>query len=156
MNCPDIRASLVEFLDGRLAPGRAADVRAHLESCSDCRREADLHRQTWELTGKVGELEPAASFGASVRRRVRRSKVSLLIGSCAAAAAIVAALVISPWRQPTAPAVEDVALRRLAPEDRRLLEELAADRTWEIAENMDVLRALEVLDRDGVNGEEGH
>jgi anti-sigma factor RsiW len=156
MNCHDLKACLIEFLDGRLAPGPASEARAHLETCSDCRGEADLHRRAWDLVGRIAALEPDSDFGAAVRRRVRRSKVAALVGACAAAAAIVAVFILSPWKAPSAPNGGEVALRRLAPEDRRLLEELASDGTWEIAENIELLRALEVLDRDVSNGEEGN
>src|SRR5262245_34328794 len=139
MNCHDLRACLMEILDGRLAPGAATVARAHLDSCSDCRREADLHRRTWDLVGRIGGVEPGPAFGALVRRRVRRSKVAALIGACAAAAAVIAVLVLAPWKAPAAPAGEDLALRRLNPEDRRLLEELSSDGTWELAENIELL-----------------
>src|SRR5688572_9651049 len=113
MNCAEFQSVLIEHLDCRLAPDRAAVAEAHLDSCAACRREADLHRRTWELVGKVEAIEPGATFAASVHRRVRRSRIIAILGSCAAAAAIVVALLVS-----RGPDAVSVAVRRLDPQDR--------------------------------------
>ena len=149
MNCSDFKLILVEHLDGRLAPDRAAAARSHLESCPACAREVDLHRRTWELAGRIGAIEPDSSFAANVRRRVHRSRVSRIVGSCAAAAAFIVALFFAFGRGPAAVPETEAALRKLDAEDRRLLEELAHDRTWELADNIDVIRAYELLDGNG-------
>ena len=150
MNCPELKSVLIEFLDGRLSPDRAASARAHLESCPECRREAELHRRTWEMTGTIGTLEPDASFGAHVRRRVRRSRLARIVASCAAAAAALAVALLAVRGSGPAPAGEtEAVLRQMNAEDRRLLEELARDRTWALAENIDLVRAYELLDGDG-------
>lgn len=157
MNCPDVKPVLIEYLDGRLPPDRAAAVRAHVESCAACRRDADLHRRAWDLAGGIDALEPDPSFGILVRRRVRRSRLARMIGSCAAAAALLAALFVALGREP-GPSGDADAASRLNAEDRRLLEELARDRTWELADNMDVIRTYELLDGNGAaaSPEEDH
>ncbi len=157
MNCPDLKPVLIEYLDGRLPPDRAAAVRAHVESCAACRREADLHQRAWDLAGGMDALEPDPSFAVSVRRRIRRSRLARMIGSCAAAAALIAALFVALGRGPL-PAADTDAASRLNAEDRRLLEELARDRTWELADNMEVVRTYELLVGNGgaVAPEEDH
>ena len=146
MNCSDFRSILVEHLDGRLAPDAEAAAHSHLDSCPGCRREAELHRRTWELAGRIEAIEPGAAFAASVRRRVRRPRILALAGSCAAAAALVAALLLVPRHKPES---VDPGLATLPQEDRRLLEELARDRTWELADNIDVIRAYELIESNG-------
>jgi len=143
MNCSDFRTHVVEYLDGRLPADRAEAARAHLESCPECRREADLHRRTWELVGRLETLKPAPGLASSVRRRIRRSRIFAVAGSCAAAAALAVALILS-LHKPAA--VVDSEFATLPHEDRRLLEELAKDRTWELADNIDLIRAYELLD----------
>lgn len=146
MNCSDFRPQLVEHLDGRLPGDRSGAARAHLEACPECRREAELHRRTWELVGRLGAVEPAPGFAASVHRRRRRSRISAIVGSCAAAAALAAALILAS-RNPQASVESEIAT--LPQEDRRLLEELAKDRTWELADNIELMRAYEWLDGNG-------
>jgi anti-sigma factor RsiW len=149
MNCVDLKSQLIDYLDGRLSPSMTADVESHLETCPACRREAELHRRTWELAGRIDAIEPGPSFGAAVRSRVRRPRIAAIAGSCAAAAALAVALLVSTGKPPAVQGETESALRRMAPEDRRLLEELARDRTWELADNMEVVRAFEVLEGNG-------
>ena len=146
MNCPDLKSVLVEFLDDRLSPDQSRDARAHLDSCPACRREADAHRTAWDLAGRIEEIEPEANFGLAVRRRIRRSRLARLFGSCAAAAALIVAFVAVRGPDPVA---EPETALRLDAEERRLLEELAVDRTWELADNIELIRAYELLDGDG-------
>ena len=154
MNCSDLKPILVEHLDGRLSPERAAQARAHLESCAECRREAELHRRAWDAVGRWEAIEPSPDFVASVRRRVRRSRVSAIIGSCAAAAALVAVILFVP--KTNSPSLMETELSKLPQEDRRLLEELASERTWELAENIELARAFEVLEGGAAPSEEDH
>jgi len=154
MNCSDFKAILVEHLDGRLSPERAAEARAHLESCADCRREAEFHRRTWELAGRIEAIETSPDFVASVRRRARRSRFAAIVGSCAAAAAVMAVIFFAPRTTPVAPAESELSV--LPQEDRRLLEELATGRTWELADNIDLARAYELLEGAAAPSEEDH
>jgi hypothetical protein len=41
MNCKDIQAVLIDFLDQALPADAAAEVKEHLESCAECSREAE-------------------------------------------------------------------------------------------------------------------
>lgn len=143
MNCSDFNSWVIEYLDRRLTPERAAEADAHLQSCSSCRGEAEAHRRTWDLVHRIGAIEPSAGFGAAVRRRARRPGLPALFASCAAAAALVVAVFLM---RGTPAAETDAGIGRLAPEDRRLLEELSRDRTWELADNMDLARAFELLE----------
>lgn len=150
MNCADFKSQLIDYLDGRLSPALSGGVESHLESCPACRCEVELHRRAWELAGRIDAIEPGPSFGAAVRRRVRRPRIAAIVGSCAAAAALAVALLVPTGKNPAVPGETESAWSRMPPEDRRLLEELARDRTWELADNMEVVRAFEVLEGNGV------
>ena len=152
MNCSDLRQLLIEHLDGRLDAGRDAEARAHLASCPSCSREADAHRRTWALVGRLGTIEPNPGFVQAVHARIHRSRVRTLLAGLAAAAAVVVALMFA--QQPSPPS--EATLSRLAPEDRALLEDLARDRTWELADNIEVVRAYELLETNGTSPEEDH
>ena len=140
MTCAEFQSVLIDILDGRPAPG----AESHLEACPACRREVELHRRTWELAGRLESVEPDSSFALSVHRRVRRSRLISILGSCAAAAAIVVAILFA--RGSDAPPAVPEAVRKLDPADRSLLEELARDRTWELADNIELVRAFELLE----------
>ena len=148
MNCPDLKPLLIEHLDGRLDADREAEVRAHLAGCPACARDAAAHRRTWDLVGRLPSIEPGPRFAAGVGQRVRRNRVLTILGSCAAAVAAVVGLMIF---QGGDPAPTDTVLNRLPPEDRALLEELARDRTWELADNIEVVRTFELLDANGAS-----
>ncbi len=50
--------SLVRYIDGELKPARAAEVKAHLDGCSSCRREVDaLERETQLLRDSLTEAD---------------------------------------------------------------------------------------------------
>lgn len=42
LSCRQVRRTLQAFLDGEVAPERAEQVAAHLESCTRCSVEADI------------------------------------------------------------------------------------------------------------------
>jgi anti-sigma factor RsiW len=146
MNCSDLKLLLIEHLDGRLDADREAGVRAHLAGCAACSRDAAAHRRAWDLVGRLPAIDPGPRFAAAVGRRVRRSRVLTILGSCAAAAAVAVGLMLF---QKSDPAPVDTVLNRMPPEDRALLEELARDRTWELADNIEVVRTFELLDANG-------
>jgi anti-sigma factor RsiW len=158
MNCPDLKPVLIEFLDGRLAADRAAEARAHLASCAECRGAAKAHGAAWELLGRLEPLEPDPAFLAKVRRRSRGSWIPRIVGALGAAAVLLVAISVYRAGLPDRPGAVESALDRLSAEDRGLLEELARDQTWELAENMDVIRTYELLDREssGVLPAEDH
>ena len=58
MDCNDIRGDLEAFVDGALDAARSDAVRAHLDACPDCRREAEETRAF------------SAALGEGIRRHV--------------------------------------------------------------------------------------
>ncbi|HTF56847.1 MAG TPA: zf-HC2 domain-containing protein [Planctomycetota bacterium] len=145
MNCPDLKPVLIEYLDGRLTADRAAEASSHLAACTGCRRAAEAYRGTWELLGRLEPLEPDSAFLAQVHRRTRGSWIPRVVAALGAAAALLVAILVYKGESPGA--VES-AIEKLSAEDRGLLEELARDQTWELADNMEVIRTYELLDRE--------
>ena len=48
MNCRDLQAQIVGYLDGELDDARASACRGHLRTCADCRGLADEHARLRE------------------------------------------------------------------------------------------------------------
>ena len=73
MRCSKARKQLSAYLDGELQARRAAEVRAHLQSCERCTREAEQVRTVWRLLDHAEELEPSRHFATRFWQRVRRA-----------------------------------------------------------------------------------
>ena len=89
MNCERYQIELEDFLYGELPATRAAEIKAHLASCADCRqvrasleREAEIFTRYYERT----ELEPSAAMWEAIREQISgesheaRKSVSWLAG----------------------------------------------------------------------------
>lgn len=116
MDCQETRESLEEFRRGELDPTAASAVEAHLQRCQDCRR---LHQDEGALAALVRGLVrvPAPAALHHRLRRLEKSRPRPLEWIArpwvtAAAAAVVVAVVLSPWLsfRPTQP---DDPLERL-------------------------------------------
>ena len=70
ITCPRVRVLLEPYLDGDLPAADAASVRAHLATCSDCRRQ---HDQAMSLPFRLRALSspaPAGSLLTDVMRAI--------------------------------------------------------------------------------------
>ena len=135
MRCEKVVAQLSAFLDGELAPREAERIRAHIESCPDCRRE----RRTLERTARlVRDLPQTAApedlhdrvmakiNAAPVIAAVPRSGFSRRVLWPAAAAVVLACLIglLSPTllrsraRQPSKQVDSDIAEKSFALKDK--------------------------------------
>ncbi|MBI2789604.1 MAG: zf-HC2 domain-containing protein [Elusimicrobia bacterium] len=105
MNCHATRAVLDLHADGRLTPGRARAVDAHLASCAGCRAQSPAAAQP--AKGPAGDFKArlAASLKAERRspepRREAKAELSLwprdLSGVAVAAAALALFAVAVGW-----------------------------------------------------------
>jgi anti-sigma factor RsiW len=109
---------LVDLLDGRLGPADADEVRRHLESCADCRREV-----AWLAAGRaaavaVRNADPApADLMAGVTAALddvdraaepaRSPTTRRVLWAGLAAAAAVVLVVAAPWRPTAADPVDE-------------------------------------------------
>jgi anti-sigma factor RsiW len=59
MNCRDVVAFLMDYLDGELAPEVRQHFDAHLDECPDCVSYLDSYRETLRLTREVGAADAA-------------------------------------------------------------------------------------------------
>jgi len=149
MDCKRVRELMAEYVDGRLGAAAAGPLRAHVEECSACRREQALLEGTWNLLLQYPEIE--ADVLARVRRKIHNpwSRFLRVAGSVAAAAAVLLAVVVFV-SGPADPVAAEVS--KLAPADRELLDELAKPENRDLLENMDVIKALEMLGADRAEG----
>jgi len=107
-DCARIRGRCDVFLDGELPPDQAAEVRAHVERCDQCRRVFEGQRALLDLVAAEGrEIAPP-----ELRRRVEAVLESgggavpgagpgrRTWGLLAAAAVVALLLVARPWSGP--------------------------------------------------------
>lgn len=67
MTCDQAREQLHDLRRGRLDPARAAEVRAHLAGCAECRREAEVEEA---LDVALRQRLPQPAAPAALRRRL--------------------------------------------------------------------------------------
>jgi hypothetical protein len=104
---------------GELAPERAAEVSAHVESCADCGRERELLRAERALLARRAEAEPAVppQIWREVQRRIetpRRSAWRWGAVVALAASASAAALALA-WLRPPPPRPQPVVVAPAPP-----------------------------------------
>ena len=94
--------ALSALLDGELEADEAAAVRAHVDTCTDCRVELDVLRDTRVRLRSMAAVEPPAEFaawldsaGVVVPMR-RRRLLAANVGAAAAAAVAAVALLGGP------------------------------------------------------------
>lgn len=75
---------LMRFVDGELPPARRKRVEAHVEACTECRREITVFRAMKSDLAAIefgGPLTRQLSIWARVHRRITRPSGWLLVGS---------------------------------------------------------------------------
>jgi anti-sigma factor RsiW len=70
MKCPQIQNQLSDYLDGALPLSRVAVVRAHLQTCPVCRKEADALDRTVKLLGQFENRRLSREFDARLFQRL--------------------------------------------------------------------------------------
>jgi putative zinc finger protein len=74
VNCRDAQACLPGYLDGAIRSRERAMLRAHLESCTDCREQLSHYRLLATHLANVAPLEPPAELVAQIRSRVSQER----------------------------------------------------------------------------------
>jgi anti-sigma factor RsiW len=62
MTCRVVLSLLDDYIDNELAPPQAAELQAHLQSCSSCRVEAERSRRLKELLADAPHPEPGSQY----------------------------------------------------------------------------------------------
>lgn len=135
MECRDVRRSIHDAIDGRLPPGRAAEVAGHLRGCEGCAREEEALRRVGDLVrlwaaarASAGEARLETTWtrvkggiaeGRPPRRMPWVAALRWLWLPAAAALAVLAVLFYPSGgkRGPFAPANFEVAVESLEAED---------------------------------------
>lgn len=108
--CRLLAADLHGFVDGRLSPGGAARVRAHLATCAACAAEVEALRDLRRRLAGLAEPLPA-DFGERLQRRLRAARpeprprpwwVAGPVLAAAMAGFVGAAVLATPVRLPAA------------------------------------------------------
>lgn len=76
MNCENVREELSAYLDGMLDPAVADAVRAHLDSCGDCRRELMELQETVDLLHGLEKVEVPVDLVQGVRTQIARAEAA--------------------------------------------------------------------------------
>ena len=145
-----VNAQLLSFVEGRLPPAEAEEVRGHLQSCRGCQGERDLLQQGVALFGPTAPVEPRVGFAVSVamaaaeqQRRPFAAPVWRWAfgGMAGAALAAGAVLVLVPHKgDGVLPSHEMLLAQRLD-----FYEELSVVQNRDALENLDVVEELDQL-----------
>ena len=126
MRCEDLRDQLLDMTSADLITADPR-LRAHLETCEGCRREAERASRTWQLLTAIPEVEPdtdamRARFAASLPARPARASGWAVPVSVAAALILAASIGVLVGRQLPAREVDEVgAMRQELREVRQML-----------------------------------
>ncbi|MEK7467341.1 MAG: zf-HC2 domain-containing protein [Planctomycetota bacterium] len=155
MSCKDHEKNLLPFLDGRLDPGAAANVEAHLKGCLACSSEVARIRQTWNLLGYFpgrnvsrqfpARLLEAARIQLEVERRwTHKLRRHLPIIASAAVVLLVfgVTMLLGPSHITSA---YDRELASLSSDEER-----AVVQNLDLYENLDTVQNIDVLEDDQV------
>jgi anti-sigma factor RsiW len=154
MNCSDIRNLLSLYTEDALEEPERGRVAAHVAGCAECRREAEILSQSWEMLGELDEIEPnpfyVSRFYARLAERkpwyapwvdaIRSLSARRRLLPALAAVCLVAVIGIGVVRvQLKSSEQERLAAAHLNGLDMELFESL------ELAEHLDLMQALEFL-----------
>jgi len=57
MNCRELIAVILEYLEGEMTPADVEEFERHLEKCAPCRAYLATYRKTKAMVGDVGRIE---------------------------------------------------------------------------------------------------
>ncbi|MBV9284175.1 MAG: zf-HC2 domain-containing protein [Acidimicrobiia bacterium] len=112
---PHLGDLLSAYLDGELTPGEEEGVRAHLDTCPECRRELQLIGEGRSLLRELPAVDPPFGFYERMlrsRHRLARTAVAALTGAAAVFVAMMA--FAAPRESPVSPQVAQLVAARTA------------------------------------------
>ena len=176
MRCEEIEKLLSPLIDGELPAAHAREVREHLGKCPQCAREFRLLTSPWDALLAHKDIEPSPDFEERFWRRLRDEQVRvteirpaaftwrrLFKWSPAIAAGFLLAF-FAGWMSAGGGATPTAAVKP-APtaqtddkndwDDTLTTSELAFLTDYEMIEQIDLLKALPVLQTDELSNGEG-
>ncbi len=159
MNCEACREHLPDVAEG----GGSSEVRRHVDSCGACQAQVRLFRETWRLLLASPSAKPSVGFLRAVKEKAhgRANRILRIFAPLTAAAAAAILLVVVSLSGPSSAPIDPVAsveteLRGLPEQDQALFRYLTADdTTWELVENLDDMRAVDLAAPDSF-GQDGY
>lgn len=76
MECSEIKRFLALFLDEQLGQEQALEIKAHLEKCRDCAKEAVLLKESWDLLGQDEPVEFSSGFKTDFWKRLAEEELA--------------------------------------------------------------------------------
>jgi anti-sigma factor RsiW len=150
MRCRSCEKQLSAWLDGELAPGRAAEVEAHVAACPACAARAARLREVSALVDGLPSPVPSPEFAAGFRRKLAQARqvereaaerprrwffrLPALATAATAACALVLGLTLLR---------RDPALER--PPEAELAQNIELLRDYEVVSNLDALEDFEAI-----------
>jgi len=155
MECA-VRDDLAAYVDGELGESDYERVRAHVESCAECRAYVGHLRRSYAALEHIEAVSAPEGFGSRVKARVRRrfARPASALAGLAAAAAILAAIVFVV--KPTVSAVTPggggttVNTRQITPEEMAVIDNIDVLEDFDILSDLDTFaefESIEDLDR---------
>jgi len=83
MNCAELIAVILEYLEGGLTPEDAAEFEAHLANCPPCRAYLATYRRAKAMAADVGRIE----IPDEMKERLREFLLRRLSGNAPASGA---------------------------------------------------------------------
>jgi len=74
MNCERARERMMEWMDGRLDPATATELKAHVDRCPECQRELAAMRQMVNLLDAPVTMKPSNSLRRGVLAAIESEK----------------------------------------------------------------------------------
>jgi len=101
MNCNEMEAKLISYIDGRATEAERTAVEQHIEACAACRARVTQFHGVWAALDEAPALEPSPSFDARLRERIaaepRRAWFGWLVPSPRLALAAAALALLTVW-----------------------------------------------------------
>jgi anti-sigma factor (TIGR02949 family) len=80
MNCGQLIAVILEYLEGEMTAADVEEFEKHLAQCAPCRAYLATYRKTKKMVGDVGRID----MPTEMKARLREFLVRLLPGSASA------------------------------------------------------------------------
>jgi len=74
MECREIKDFILMLIEGEPQDPRLNEVKAHLEVCPSCRKEAEALQKTWLLLGEWKDIAPSSGYVSEFWTKIAQKK----------------------------------------------------------------------------------